>query len=173
MLADCHISRHRWSPGSCLSLTDLWLQAVHPRVCTVPTAPLCYEASVEPPGTLQVASSLSPRQSPHHDPPAGSPTISLNIWGTLPLRPLTLPVEQHLYLEASWLPTGFLLQCLLFSKCLSQKFHLQAAWPCFLMISIPWQAFEAMSLHELAEKPHGGFGWCLSPYGHMQSVSDL
>ena len=30
-----------------------------------------------------------------------------------------------------------------------------------------------MALHELAEKPQGGFGWYLSPYGHMQSVSDL
>ena len=30
-----------------------------------------------------------------------------------------------------------------------------------------------MALHELPEKPHRGFGWYLSPYGHMQSVSGL
>ena len=80
----------------------------------------------------QVASPLSPVMIPctlsYQQPKHLRNFATSDLWSYLCHNILEVP--------GSWLASFAVFTV---SKCSSQKFHLQAAWPCFLMISIPWQ----------------------------------
>lgn len=101
------------------SLTFGFRQYIH--VCALGShCPLLRSLCGAPRGhSVQVASSLSPRCPPSWS-PAGSPTNSLNIWGTLPLQTSDLTCWTTPLLRGPWLPTGFLCSVCSFQMLVSE-----------------------------------------------------